>query len=263
MPIQRSSLRFLLPSLALVILVGCAYQRRSTGVQPVELTRDSMANAPDGIWALTLISAEVPPRQRTGLTWDNDGSGPDTVMRLVVAGRIVWESPVMEDDNTPEWNITLPRNIAIDNADDVRFELWDVDQATSLDPIGVVRSRGLPSNALPDAVARLATDSAGAIITIKVSTPAAHRGTGVRLFEERPDSLLVVEVEEYSPAGRAGIVAGDWIMSIDGKSVETLGAAAIGSLSMASQRGYTLGVRNAAGQDRTVDLDRNFIWLTM
>lgn len=260
---NRSSHTFLLPLTVLVLAAGCAYPRRSTSAQPVELTQDSMADTPDGIWAITVVSAEVPPQKRTGLAWDGDGSGPDTVVRLIVAGRQVWESPVIEDDSTPEWNVTLPRNVVIDDADEIRLELWDQDQATTVDPIGSLRSRGLPGNALPDAVARLATDSPGAILTIVVSEPRAHRGTGITLFEERPDSFLLIEVEPYSPAGRAGLIAGDWIMSIDGKPVESLGAAAIGMLSMASQRGYTLGVRNAAGQDRTVELDRNFIWLTM
>jgi len=263
MPNTRTYSSVLFCLLALTVAAGCAYQRRSTSSQPVELTQDSMADTPDGIWAFTVMSAEVPPQKRTGLAWDGDGSGPDVVARLIVAGRLVWESPVMEDDTTPEWDITLPRNVVIDNADEVRLELWDQDAATTLDPIGSVHSRGLPGNALPDAVARLATDSPGAIITIKVSQPRAHRGTGITTFEERPDSFLLIAVEPYSPAGRAGLVAGDWIMSIDGKSVEQLGAQAIGLLSMASQRGYTLGVRSAAGQDRTVDLDRNFIWLTM
>lgn len=249
--------------LLLATSVGCAYPRRSTTLQPAQLTREAMSDIPEGLWALTVVSAEVPPHKRTGLAWDGDGTGPDPVIRLLIGGRQVWESPVKENQTTPEWNVTLPRNVAIADDEVVRLELWDQDQATVVDPVGFLLHRGLPGNALPDAVARVALDTPGAVITLIASKPRPHRGTGVSSYEQRPDSLLVVSVETYSPAARAGLVAGDWIMSIDGKPVERLGNQAVGMLSMAAERGYSLLVRNAAGEDREVNLDRGFVWLTM
>lgn len=246
-----------------LLSIGCAYPRRSTTVQPAQLTREAMADLPEGLWTLTLVSAEVPQDKRTGLPWDSDGTGPDPVVRLLINGRQVWESPVKENQNTPEWNITLPRNVEINSDDDVRLELWDQDQATVVDPVGFLRHRGLPGNALPDAVARVALDTPGAVITLIASRPRPHRGTGISSYEQRPDALLIVAVDAHSPAARAGIAAGDWIMSIDGKSVEGLGNGAVGMISMAAERGYSLVVRNAEGHDREVNLDRGFIWQTL
>lgn len=249
--------------LCLVVIAGCAYPRRSTAIQAAQLTREASTDVPDNLWSLTIISAEVPREKRTGLDWDSDGTQPDPLVRLIVDGRLVWESPVKENENSPEWNITLPRNVLIDRSNEVRLELWDRDHATAMDPIGFLVHRGLPGNALPDAVARVALDAPGAVITMRVSKPRPHRGTGITLFELRPDAVLLVSVEPLSPAARAGLVAGDWIMSIDGKPVEGLGDAAVGMLSMAAARGYTLLVRDSSGRDRSVELDRGFIWLTM
>jgi len=262
-PIFRCFSAVRLSVLCLVVAAGCAYPRRSTTIHAAQLTREASTDLPEGLWSLTIMSAEVPREKRTGLDWDSDGTGPDPLVRLIVDGRLVWESPIKDNENSPEWNITLPRNVLIDRSNEVRLELWDRDQATAMDPIGFLVHRGLPGNALPDAVARVALDAPGAVITMMVSKPRPHRGTGITLFELRPDAALLVSVEPLSPAARAGLVAGDWIVSIDGKPVEGLGDEAVGMLSMASERGYTLIVRDSAGHDRSVEMDHGFVWLTM
>jgi C-terminal processing protease CtpA/Prc len=120
----------------------------------------------------------------------------------------------------------------------------------------------LPETALPDAEARLSTGNGGAI-TVKLSSPLAFRGVGVR-FEIHDDGLLVLGVEPFSPAARAGVKQGDLIVKIGESKVEAVGGEkAASELSLAADRGTTLTVREEGKGERTAALDRGFLWLTM
>jgi predicted metalloprotease with PDZ domain len=87
---------------------------------------------------------------------------------------------------------------------------------------------------------------------------------GVRLFEVHGSDLQIVEVEPFSPAARADLVAGDRIVAIGGQTVSQLGSQrASGALSMAAERQEALRVVNAQGTERTVTLDRGYVWLIL
>jgi hypothetical protein len=213
------------------------------------------------MWSVRLVSADLPQFKGAGLPWDSDGTGPDPYMKLLVNDQVVWESPVQENTLHPQWNVTLPRNVYMASKATFRLELWDLDAGGS-DPAGVFTRRGLPETALPDAEARLPMGNGGAI-TVKLSSPIASRGVGVR-FEIRGDGLLVLAVEPFSPAARAGLKAGDLIVKIGESSVEAVGGEkAASELSLASDRGAKLTIREDDKPERTAELDRGFLWLTM
>jgi hypothetical protein len=245
----------------LVVAASCAYSRRETLVYAAPPRPEgTMLDEPSGLWTFRLIGAELPPFKGGGLPWDGDGTGPDPYLKLILGDRVVFESPVRENTLRPEWNVTLPRNIYVSSSTRFRIELWDRDTASS-DPAGAVTRTGLPESALPNAVARLPLDNSGAIRFV-LSSPRPSRGVGLH-FEVHSDNLLVLGVEPFSPAARAGVKAGDRIVSIGGTRVETLGGdKAATQLSLAADRGAELILSNGKSE-RAASLDREFLWLSM
>jgi hypothetical protein len=246
--------------LALCVISGCAYPRRTTLVHAAPASAEPI-DTPSGLWSIRLLEAQLPETKGGGLAWDSDGTGPDPYLRLVIDDRAIWESPVQKDTLNPQWNVTLPRSIRVPSGSKFRIELWDEDTA-SADPAGMVSSLGLPANALPNARARLSLDNLGTV-TITVSAPKALKGVGVT-YEQHSDALVVLEVEPFSPAARAGINKGDKVVAIGNARVKELtDARAASDLSLAVDKGSSLTVADQQGKERVVNLDRGFLWQTM
>jgi len=248
--------------MVLVLATGCVYPRRGTSLTPVRREGAGMIAAPSDIWQLTIVDAEIAPRKRGDLPWDEGGGGPDAFVRVYRDEQLLFETAVVSDSHTPSWDIALPHNVHVAPGASLRFELWDQD-TVGADPVGQYRTRGLPPNALPDADARLMLEG-GSYVTIRVSAPRPHRGVGIEQYEVRPDALVVLRVASHSPASRANLAPGDAILAIGDRRVSAMSEAeAASALSMASQRETPLTVRGPNGQERTVDLDRDFVWQTM
>ncbi|MBW2462282.1 MAG: PDZ domain-containing protein, partial [Deltaproteobacteria bacterium] len=165
-----------------------------------------------------------------------------------------------DDSLEPTFEVTLPQNVYMPPDRPLRIELWDADVSDQI--IGVWRGTGLPSNALPDADAGLMLEG-GTNLIFRIHPPETHRGIGITEYEVRGNSLRIVSVERFSPAGRAGLEAGDDITAIGGRSIGDYGAAAAASaLSMAMDRREPLQVVRH-GQPRSVTVDRDLTWLTM
>jgi membrane-associated protease RseP (regulator of RpoE activity) len=259
-------MRFPVPLVALVVglsLVGCVYPRRGTSLTPVRRERATGSfNAPPHIWQLTVVDANVRPRKSGDLHWDGGEGLPDPFVRVYRGEELVFETGTIDDTLEPAWNATLPRNFRIPPDAPLRIEVWDRDSVGS-DPIGIYRTRGLPDNALPDADARLMLEG-GSWLTIRATAPRPHRGVGIEEYEVRPEALVVMRVLPFSPAGRAGIEAGDRIVAVGDERVAALNEArAASALSMAASRDRTLTVKDEGGEERQVDLDRGYVWLTM
>jgi membrane-associated protease RseP (regulator of RpoE activity) len=246
----------------LFTLFGCAYPRRETHMTPAPPAITESAKRPDGLWTLRVLAGETPDKKRSGMAWDTDGTAADPFLRLYVNDRLVWESEVKYDSPKPAWNITLPRNLLVTTDDNFRLEMWDRDTAVDADPMGRLTRLGLPSNAMPDAQARLSLEM-GTSVEIMVSAPTAHRGVGL-YFELHKDALVVLEVEPRSPAGRAGLKPGDRIVGVGPERVKHMtGQEASSQLSLASERGLSLTVADADGKERQLPLDKEPIWLVM
>ena len=247
--------------LAMCVLAGCAYPRRATLVHPAAASAEPQ-EVPDHLWSIRFIDAHIPDTKASGLPWDGDGSAPDPYLRLVLDGRVVWETPIQANTRDPKWNVTLPRNVQISPRTKFRLELWDSDTASS-DPAGAIIRSGLPESALPNALAHLTLDNL-AVVTVVVSPALPSRGLGIE-FEQHDDALWVLNVEPFSPAARAGVHVGDRIVAIGDSRVEALSAArAASDLSLSSDRGATLTVADKGGKPRQVTLERGeYLWLTM
>jgi hypothetical protein len=259
------AMRFLkLFALLLSLCSGaCAYRQHTTPLHLEGEPRLTSNERPANMYTFRLLSAQLPDRKLSGLTWDDDGSGPDPFVRLFIDGRMVWESEVKENQTAPEWNAVLPRNVVVAPNADFRLELWDFDTAISADPIGRIERSGLPPTVVPDAMARLQLDR-GSMMVVMVTAPRAHRGVGLTV-EVRPDAFKVLSVEPYSPAARAGVKVADQIVGIAGKRVGDMSEAdAVSELSLASDRAYKLELADSEGANaREVALDKGYVWLTM
>lgn len=263
---MRSPLASLVFALLLALaLTSCAYPRRTTSLSPVR-TSSSMTTGPGGtpgdVFQFTAVSATLNAQNRGATQWDDNGGLPDPVLRVYRDDQLVWESRTIDDTLAPEWNQAAPRNIRFPASARIRIELWDQD-ALGGDPVGIWRGIGLPPNARAGVEARILLEGES-YVTIRVDPPQPHRGVGIRLFEVHGGDLQVVEVEPFSPASRADIVPGDRILAIGGQTVSQLGAQrAAGALSMAAERQEALRVASAQGTERTVTLDRGYVWLIL
>lgn len=257
----RSALVTLL-LVAAITIPSCAYPRRSTSLSEVHTTGGGPGE-PSNVYWMTIVSAQVPDRNRGNSNWDDGGGAPDPFVRVYRDEELVFESSTQDDTTDPAWNQTLPRNIEIPPSASFRLEVWDRD-AVGADPIGVYRGHGRPANALPGVEARILLEGES-YLTIRLDEPHAHRGIGISAFEVRGSELVVVSVEEHSPAGRAGLVPGDRITAIGGRAVGELGQQqATGALSMAAERHQDLSVISSGqSQAHDVELDHGYVWLTM
>ena len=244
-------------------LGACAYPHHTTPLFAAGAVAMPESEFPGGMYSLQLLSAEVPETKISGLTWDDDGTGPDCQVRLYVSDRLVWESEVVKDSTHPAWNEMAPRNVILPRDASFRLELWDWDTAVSGDPIGRVEREGLPANAQPGAQARLQLDRTTTVV-ILLSSPRAHRGVGVSV-ELRGDYLRVLSVEPFSPAARAGIRSGERILAIGSQRIAQLSDGDKRSeLSMASERKQKLAVADSEGHnEREVTLDGGYVWLVL
>lgn len=256
-------MRTLLVLLALLVAGGCVYPRRGTSLTAIRSDRSAGSlSAPADVWKLTVVSAQVRPRRPGDLTWDDGGGLPDVFVRIYRNEELLFETETINDTLTPEFDASPAQNVRLPMGTPLRFEVWDAD-TVGADPIGIHRTNGLPQNAVPDADARIMLEG-GSWLTIRISAPRAHRGLGIAEYEVRPDELVVVRVEPYSPAGRAGIEPGDRIVAIGDQRVSTLNEAqAASALSMSVTRQSQLTVMNAQGRERQVDVDQGYVWLTL
>ncbi len=245
--------------LATCFSVGCAYPRRTTPLTPVAAEQARGITPPPNLWRFVLVRADIPPQKRSGLNWDDD-SGPDAYLKLIVDGKVLWESPVVPDNIRPQFEASPPKNFAFPASTRMRLELWDKD-GVSADPIGMYEGR-----ALGDAIIGSNTTiklEGGATITVKVAKPEPHFGSGIAMYEVRRRSLVVLKVVPNSPAARAGLKADDHITSIGGKRVDELDEGqAESAMALAGQNGSELTVERN-GQYRQVKLDDGYVWLTL
>ena len=249
---------------AVLCASGCVYPRRSTSLTSVhsERTQGGAIHAPAHLWQLTIVDAQVRPRMRGDMDWDDGGGLPDVFVRIYRDERLLWQSETLDDTLNPVWNAELPRNIELPPTAAVRFEVWDADTVGG-DPVGIYRDRGLPDTALPGAESRLLLEG-GSTLTIRVNNPRPHRGVGIDEYEVRPDELVVLSVLAHSPASRGGVERGDRIVAIGDQRVSTLNdAQAASALSMAVSRQRSLTVVGDDQRERIVELDHGFVWLTL
>lgn len=236
---------------------ACAFPRRSTSLSP---SPGATGGAPPSVVRIQFQGADIPAQDRGGRPWDEDGSPPDSFVRIYRGDELIFESEPAQNALQPVFDFVSP-NLYVPRTESVRIELWDSDPLRQPGIIGSWRGRGLPRSAILNGNSQLLLEGR-AVIMFRVIDPVAERGVGILEYEVRSDRLLVLDVVRFSPAGRAEIQVGDAIVAIDGNSVSDLGEAqAASAISMSSSRGSTLSVERN-GSTRDIEIDGGYVWRT-
>ena len=248
-------------SVLLLLALGCArlYPRRSTPALPFngQIASD---DDPENLWRVRIVRAWI-PGFKNGAAWDDDGTAPDVVVRLLQNGKEVVTTPALQSLE-PRFDFVSSHNLLFSPDDDIKIEIRDADLASE-DWIGDWKGRGLPKRLQAGADAHVSFGKGG-VVVLRLERPSAYRGTGITTYEVRDDKVKIVALERFSPAGRAGLEPGDAITKIDAKDVTTYKQKQIESeLALAYEKQLKLTIEKGDGHTQEVTIDSGFMWPMM
>ena len=231
---------------------GAVYPEIATPVRAPG-TRLLDPRAPDDLVYLKFANAQIPSRTRDGRQWDSvGGSAPDPFAKLLIDDKELLVTPVQANTLHPTWpdqkvgNYLIPRNTPI------RVELWDAN-AINNHPICVETIGNLLSEASDERNLELRCDS-GATIEIVVQPAHAKFGLGL-YYELGSDEVRVTRVVRESPAARAQLKRGDYILRIQGREVKGMDPETVRSVINSNvSTGVTFSLKHADGAQDDVTL---------
>ena len=160
-------------------------------------------------------------------------SGAEQYARADLAERACWEFSRQRD-----------RPLSI--------ELWD-SKTVNDHPIGIKDMGPLSEEVQHLKEADLECDT-GAQVRVAFEPPHARMGLGLH-YELRVGEAYVTRVYEESPAGRAGLKAGDRILSLEGREVSAMKSLEVqSSLNTPHVEGLAMKVRHRGGEELAVTL---------
>jgi hypothetical protein len=214
--------------------------------RPAPADQELTPPPPEDMLYIAFERAFIPPRTRDGRTWSTGGGGgPDSFAQVFVNNAELFRTPVQSDALQPTWPDQDRTNYRVPFDAAVRIELWD-SSALNNKPICIKNVKGLHEQASAEPI-EIVCDS-GARIVVRIAPARAALGLGLS-YELRAGSVYVTRVVAESPAARAGLQAGDEIVSIEGKKVADMDEGEPKSLINANaQIGLELVVRGAEGE---------------
>lgn len=255
----------LLASLALAatFVMGCPAVFPEVGTRLKVAPKDAILEPgpPETLVWIRFIGARVPEKTRDGRKWDQVlGSLPDPYAKLLVNGAELLRTTVQSDTLTPEWSDAPRGNFEIPRDAKLRVELWDSSPINDA-PIGIKDFRQPLSEQLDDGKLRLELTGGG---EVTIAFEPAHPMFGLGFwFELRNDSSFITRFVEGSPAERAGLKAGDEILSIGGRKVSGMKPDEVRSLlNSAPVSGLDLEVKRTDGTTVTLNVKEGPIYPT-
>ncbi|MBX3127305.1 MAG: PDZ domain-containing protein [Polyangiaceae bacterium] len=243
--------------LALLLLIvssfalacGAVYPELKTSVRPPG-SQALSPPPPDDVLFLRFASATIPERTRDGRRWSNRGvDAPDPFAKVFVDDAELFRTPVQPDTLTPTWRDAERHNYRVPKGATVRVELWDKNPINN-QPICVRRVQNIHSYA---AQGELDMEcESGARIKLRVEPAHGLIGLGFA-YELRSRDVVITRVVADSPAGRVGVVVGDFVLAIEGRKVRDMKEDEPRSLINANgPTGLTMTLRHKDGS--TVDV---------
>ncbi|MGE5786858.1 MAG: PDZ domain-containing protein, partial [Myxococcales bacterium] len=236
------------------MVVGCAalYPTLSTPVRGAVSVDQYEPPPPKDILFVTIKSARIPVKTRDGRNWDQvGGHAPDPFAVLFVDDKEVLRTPVVSNTLQPKWPTPEPVNLKVPSRASVRIEVWD-DNALVSHPICNERVHRI-EEAVDLGELEIPCES-GATVVLSVEPPKARLGIGL-FYEMRGKEAYVLRVVAASPAGRAGLLPEDQILSADGRAVSNMIAGELqGIFNSKSKVGVELEVKGRDGERRKLTL---------
>jgi len=208
---------------------------------------------PDDVVWLRIRSASLPERNSGNQLWDDEGDGPDPYVVLLLDGKELLRTGAASDTVKPTWdapagNFRLPSDARLEvvvRDDDALGEDLLMGRAKFYAPTAADVDKGSME---------VGVGPRGSLV-IEVEHAHALFGMGFDYWVQN-GTLKVTEVWKHSPAGRAGIVAGDRIHSIAGKKVSQMKDRAVRSaLNAVSSDAVRVVVEHEDGSTATVDIN--------
>jgi PDZ domain/C2 domain len=250
-----------LVALAATLLLGCGavYPQLSTPVRTPPAHVALTPSPPEELLFVKFAEATIPVRTRDGRSWDSvGGSLPDAFAKLFVDGKLILETPVQSNSLKPTWPNQRKANYEVPLGAAVKVELWDSNPINN-HPICIADVSGLHAGAASDDLRRIQCTS-GAEIVLVVDPAHSRLGAGF-FYELRRDEVVVTRVLRESPAARAGLLPGDMLVQIQGRSVRSMSEGEAQSLINANApTGLTLVVRKVDKSERVITLKEGPIY---
>lgn len=238
------------------MMAGCAvmYPTLSTPVRGAVAVEQYEPPPPKDILFVSIKSARIPIKTRDGRNWDEGGGhAPDPFAVLFVDDKEMLRTSVVSNTLQPQWpSPEPPVNLKIPSDAKVRIEVWD-DNALVSHPICNERVHRI-DEAVDLGELEIPCES-GATVVLSVTQPKARSGIGL-FYIIRGKEVYVLRVVAASPAGRAGLLPEDQILSVDGRPVSTMVAGELQGIFQAKSRsGVDLEIKSSNGQRRVTLVD--------
>lgn len=204
-----------------LLLVGCPaiYPELSTKLTTAPKLETYDPPPPPDRYYFMLKGAKIPNRTRDGRNWDQVfGKMPDAYCKVYLNDKELFRTDPQSDTLTPTWPDAPRGNFPLKVGDTLKFEVWDRN-ALNDHPIGQKAVQ-----LTPDMIETQNVDltfESDLQLTFHVSRAKPVWGVGM-WYELRTGAAYVTRLIDGSPASRAGLRAGDRIVTLQGKQVDAI-----------------------------------------
>jgi len=228
-------------------LFGCSavYPELTTPLRTPPADFRLVPPAPPDVFYFRFAGADIPTRTRDGRKWDG-GEAPDPFAKLILNGKDLIVTSVESDTLRPTWPDQDRANYRFRASDVLKVEVWDSNPLTN-HPICTEKLPSLHEFIQGDEpYLEVECDNGG---RVRLIVQAAHARLGLGFwYELRTGQAVVTRVIGESPAGRAGLHAGDEIVAAQGQPVASMEDGKLQSLVNAnSSVGLKLSLKSESG----------------
>lgn len=257
----RSGAALWLAAWLLASCLGCAavYPEVKTRIGPAPPDAELEPPPPEQLLFIAFESVTVPRTTRGGRPWDDVGNpAPDPIGKVFIDNDELFRTPIEADVYQATWPSAPKRNYDVPEGAILRVEVWDANPLHD-QPICIKEVKRL--HQVARAAGRLdITCEGGARIQMELRPARPKFGLGFN-YELRSKGSAITRVLALSPASRAGLSAGDELISVMGRSVAQMSAGELKSAINANLRnGVELTVRTKAGEIRSLTLHEGPIY---